>query len=149
MKIIRHTILAIGIWMIYSVLFPTISTAESPEDIVVFVHQTGTLKSISIDELKQLFLKQKTSWSSGESVVTINAPEGSSLRNQFRTAVLAMTAVEEATHWETVRIRNQIAKPAEMLNTPKAVFRLKNAVSYAFRKDVPDNVVKVILVIPK
>ena len=95
-----------------------------------------------------MFLKQKTTWSSGESVVCINAPENAAVRKLFRQLVLEMGDTEEATHWSNARIRNQLSPPAEMANTPKAVFRLKNAVSYAFRKDVPDGVVKVVLTIP-
>ena len=145
----RRRRLFIAVWMTLSFAIPITAAAESPEDIVVFVHQGSPVKSVSVAELKQLFLKKRASWSSGQSVIVINAPSGSAVRNQFRKAVLGMSEAEEATHWETARIRNQIAEPAEMLNTAKAVFRLKNAVSYAFRKDVPQGVVEVVLVIPK
>lgn len=149
MKKARYKYIIFGLCWLFALGFPWKAAAESPDDIVVFVNQVAKVKSVSIAELRQLFLKQKTSWASGEQVVCINAPDGTPLRNQFRQQVLAMSEAEEATHWETVRIRNQTLAPSEMLNTPKAVFRLKNAVSYAFRKDVPNGVVSILLEIPK
>jgi ABC-type phosphate transport system substrate-binding protein len=128
---------------------PARAAQESPDDILVFVSQSSNLTSITTSELKQIFLKQKTTWQGKGTIVCINSPSASKLRKQFRDQVLGMTEAEESTYWETIRIRNQVFEPAEMLNTPKAVFRLKNAVSYAYRKDVPNGVVKVILVLSK
>lgn len=149
MKKNKYRLLLTGFCLLFALGVPAAAAAETPDDIVVFVHQSSKINSVSAAELRQLFLKQKTSWSSGEAVVCINAPSGTPLRNQFRQQVLGMSEAEEATHWETVRIRNQITPPSEMLNTPKPVFRLKSAISYAFRKDVPAGVVKIILEIPK
>ena len=142
-------IVGIGLLVLFSVSPNAFAESPNDNDIVVFVNKGASVKTVTVAELRQLFLKQKTSWTSGGSVVCINAPRGTALRDQFRKQVLAMSAAEESTHWETARIRSQVSPPAEMLNTPKAVFRIKNALSYAFRKDVPKDVVKIVLEISK
>jgi ABC-type phosphate transport system substrate-binding protein len=140
---------AIVLWFSMAVALPFNAAAESPDDILVFVSIVSKVNSLTVPELRQIFLKQKTTWQNGNAIICVNAPSASEVRKQFRQKVLAMTESEESTHWETMKIRSQIFAPAEMPNTAKAVFKLKNAVSYAFRKDVPNGVVKVVLVIPK
>ena len=126
----------------------TPSHAESPDDIVVFVHTGVSTNHISVAELKQIYLKQKTSWSGGDNIVCINPPESAAVRKAFRSKVLGMTSVEEERYWSDQKIRRQLFPPPELANTPKAVFKLKNAIGYAYRKDVPAGVVKIVAVIP-
>ncbi len=124
------------------------SSAESPDDIVVFVNNASLVSSLSAAELKQIFLKKKTSWPGGDKIVSINAVNNSLVREAFRKKVLNMSLQDEATYWENQRIRYQLIAPSEISAGPKAVFKLKAAVAYAFRKDVPKDVVKIVLVIP-
>lgn len=128
---------------------PAVSSPGSPDDILVIVNKSTAVDAISLDELEQIFLKKKTTWPNGQRIVTINTMHNSPLREIFRSKVLEMKADEEATYWEKQKIRRQIERPPEMVNTTKAVFKLKSAISYAFRKDIPANVVKTVLVIPK
>ena len=127
---------------------PEVSSADSPNDIVVFGNNGLSVSSVTIDELKQIFLKKKTSWRGGDRIVCINTPSSVPVRAKFREKVLGMSARDEEIYWENQKVRKQLTPPPEMMGTPKAVFKLKNSISYAFRKDVPKNVVKVLLVIP-
>lgn len=134
---------------------PTSARGESPEDIIVFVNKALKVDSVNLDELKKIFLKQKTSWSAREKIVCINAKEGTPLRSIFRERVLKMDEKSEHVYWQEQKIRHQLTTPAEFSNTIKAVFKVETifksmgAISYAFRKDVPENVVKTVLVIPR
>lgn len=138
----------ITILMAVAVSPPAVSSTESPDDILIIVNKSTDIDSISVGELEQIFLKKKTTWSNGKKILSINASENSALRESFRAKVLAIKAEDEATYWEKQKIRLQIEPPVEMTNTPKAVFKLKSAISYAYRKDVPDNVLKVVLAVP-
>ena len=104
---------------------------------------------MSIDEVKQIFLGMKERWSDGSSIICINPKNDTLVRHDFREKVLGMSFREELTYWSEQRVRRQIEPPPEMSSTTKAVFRLKYAISYAYRKHVPKDVVKVLLVIPK
>jgi ABC-type phosphate transport system substrate-binding protein len=123
----------ITVLVLLSALTSVPLNAESPGDIVVFVNNDRSTDSISKDELKQMFLKKKTGWpGGGDRIIPINAPENSPLGERFRQTVLAMTDREESSYWRDQQIRQQLSPPVEMSNTPKAVFKLKNAVSYTF-----------------
>jgi hypothetical protein len=145
MKILKSIIV---LMLTVMALLPVPLNAESPDDLVIFVNNKSGVRSMSVDELKQIFLKKKTRWPGGEKIDCINSPEGSTEREEFRKKVLGMSKTEEITYWQNQKIRMQLSPPIEISNTPKAVFRLSGAISYAFRKDLPEGVVKSILVIP-
>ena len=134
--------------------FSPVAQAESPDDIIVFVNKALKVDSVEIDELKEIFLKNKTSWSPREKIVCINAKKGTALRKTFRQRVLGMAENAENIYWQDRMSRHKLARPPEFSNTVKAVFKVKamfktlGAIGYAFRKDVPENVVKTVLVIP-
>jgi ABC-type phosphate transport system substrate-binding protein len=129
-------------------LLPVPLNAESPDDLVVFVNKKSRVRDLSVEELKQIFLKKKTRWPGGDKINCINSPEGSAEREAFRKRVLGMSKTEEITYWQNQKIRMQLSPPIEVSNTAKAVFRLNGAIGYAFRKDLPEGVVKAVLVLP-
>lgn len=131
---------------ILTAALPSQLSAESPEDILVFVNSSMAVEALSVAELKQIFLKEKSRWPGGDPIVCIH-PKDMSIRALFRNKVLGMTGTEEDTYWQDQKIRKQLSAPVEMSNTPKAVFKINKSVSYAFRKDLPVGVVKVILVL--
>ena len=129
-------------------LLPVPLNAESPDDLVVFVNNKSGVRSMSVEELKQIFLKKKTRWPGGNKIDCINTPEGTAEREEFRKRILEMSKTEEITYWQNQKIRMQLSPPIEISNTPKAVFRLNGGISYAFRKNLPSGVVKPVLVLP-
>ena len=123
------------------------STGADPKKrIVFFVNKSAPIQKISVGELQQIFLKKKLSWPSGEKIICVNTLEGSEIREIFREKVLKMTATEEQTYWYRQKIRRHLSAPPEFYNTPKAIFRLKNAIGYASPENVPKNVVKIVSV---
>lgn len=121
--------------------------AESGDDILVVANKKVEVKSISMAEARAFFLKERTSWKSGGKVVPVNAPAGTALRKKFRRKVLGMDAAHEQSYWQDEGIRRGLVQPPEFGNTLKAVFKLKGAVSYVYRKDFNADVAKVLLVI--
>ncbi|MCP4675326.1 MAG: hypothetical protein GY854_07435 [Deltaproteobacteria bacterium] len=122
--------------------------AESPGDILIVANKGVAVDSVSVDELKAFFFKQRTSWKKGGKVVPVHAKEGSSLREAFLAKVLSMQLTQEIAFWQEQKIRKGISAPPEFSNTLKAVFKIKGSLSYVFRKDFKEGVVKVILVLP-
>jgi ABC-type phosphate transport system substrate-binding protein len=145
MKILKSIIV---LMLTVMALLPVPLNAESPDDLVIFVNKKSGVITMSTEELKQIFLKKKTRWPGGEKINCINTPEGSAVREEFRKRVLGMSKTEEVTYWQNQKIRMQLSPPIEISNTPKAVFRLNGAISYAFRKDLPAGVVTTVLVLP-
>jgi len=130
-------------------IIPINAAAESPNDILIIANKRVGINTISIEETKQIFLRTKTTWRGGDRILCLNQKENDPIRKVFQEKVLGMSEREEATYWEVQKVRKQLTPPPEVPSIPKAVFKLRNAISYAYRKDVPANVVKILLVIPE
>jgi len=122
------------------------AAAESPDDILIIANPSLSAVSISKAEAREIFLRTKTDFR-GSRTTPIHASDGSVLRKTFSRKVLGMTEAEEKQYWEKVKIMEGKMPPASFSNTSKAVFKLKDSISYVFRKDYK-NVGKILLVIP-
>lgn len=127
----------------------TISEAQdSPNDILVIANNNVPIDSISVGELKAMFMKRRTTWKNGDKAVPIHARDNSPLRRAFQEKVLGMTAGKERLFWQNQKIEHGITPPPEFANTQKAVFSVRGSVSYVLRSDYKEGVTKVLLVIP-
>jgi len=123
-----------------------VAEAEAPDDILVIGNKALDARGISKEELKATFLKKKGTVG-GSTVVPMNAPEGSSLRKEFRKAVLGMTAAEEQSYWEELKVKKAVSGPAEFGNTLKAVYSVKGGISYCRRSQYREGVAKILAVL--
>jgi ABC-type phosphate transport system substrate-binding protein len=122
--------------------------AESPQDILIVANTSVDQKDIEKGEVRAIFLKNKTSWSSGQKIVAVNAKPGTELRDQFQKRVLEMDSNREVSFFEEQKVRYGTSPPVEFPNPLRAVFHLKGSIGYVFRKDYKEGVAKVLLVIP-
>lgn len=136
------------ILLIAALALPSIAAADDPDDIMVIANSSVTASKITKDELRDIFLKKRTSWSNSGTVKPINASDGSELRKEFCEAVLQMTTEEEKRYFQEEKIKQGLTEPNSFSNTQKAVFKLRGAVSYVFRSEFKEGVAKVLLVIP-
>ncbi|MCU0662286.1 MAG: hypothetical protein MUC50_08165 [Myxococcota bacterium] len=120
---------------------------ESENDILIVANLKAPVDKIDIRELKAIYLKKKLYWSMGQDALPLNSQYGSQLRTEFQIRVLGMAPEVELKYWERQKIEHAILPPPEFPQTQKAVFKLKNSVSYVFRKDYRENVSKILLVI--
>ena len=123
-------------------------SAENPQDILVIVNKSSSVKSTSVDELRDVFLKKRSSWSGGDKVIPVHASEGSALREDFRRRVLNMSSGDEKNYWQEKKIKSGDSKPAEFGDTQRAVFKLRGAVSYVYRSQFKEGSANVVLVVP-
>ena len=117
-------------------------------DILVVVNPNSSLESVTEREVRDVFLGRRVSWSEGGRAIPINAQHGTSLREEFRARVLDMDAAEEQRYWQDRQIRGGKTAPKEFGNALKAVFKLRDAVSYVYRESFREGVAKVVLVLP-
>lgn len=123
-------------------------SAENPQDILIIVNKSSSVKSASVDELRDVFLKKRSSWSGGDKVIPVHASEGSTLREDFRRRVLNMSSGDEKNYWQEKKIKSGDSKPAEFGDTQRAVFKLRGAVSYVYRSQFKEGSANVVLVVP-
>lgn len=142
------TVLSLACFVVALAALPAPSAAESPDDILVIANTSLPVSAVNPVELKDFFLRKKTAWQSGDTVVPVHATSGSRLRADFCTRVLGMSANEEKLYWKAAQIRTGQESPASFANTLKAVFKLRGSVSYIYRADYREGVAKVLLVLP-
>lgn len=121
---------------------------ENPEDILIVANKTVPVDSLTMDDLRQIFLKRRKKWSGGHKIVPIHVKGDPALRERIRKELLSMTAAEEKDHWEDQKLRTGIKEPPEIRQNLRAVFSLKGSISYVYRKDYKKGVVKILAVLP-
>ncbi len=139
---------ALVVVLVVVLAVPSMAQTESPNDILIVVHKTVSVNGISQAELKNYFLKKKTTWKAGRRVIPIHAPRGSRVRKEFLRRALSMAEEEERIYWEKRKIQAGATEPVTFQNNLKAVFKIKGSLSYVFRSDYHEGVVKVLLTLP-
>ncbi len=146
---IMNTKLATLFSIVCVVVFTALpARAESPNDILIVANNSVNLDTISLDEVRAIFLKKRKSWRGGGKVVPINAKMGTSLRSDFAQKVLGMSPSSEKRFWEEQKVKRGRTAPPELKTPLKGVFSLKGSVSYVRRKNFKPGVAKILLVIP-
>ncbi|MBN2717610.1 MAG: hypothetical protein JXX14_17290 [Deltaproteobacteria bacterium] len=123
------------------------AAAENPNDILVITNKSVPDTSVSQVVARDLFLKVRKAWKNGANVIPV-VPADEKLRQDFRSRVLNMNSNDEKRYWENMKIKYGLGKPSEIANNQKAVFSVKNSVTYVYRKDYNAGVTKIICVIP-
>jgi len=122
--------------------------ADSFEDILVVANRKVSVDSVTLAELQSIYLGQRKSWKKGGKIKPINAKVGSRLRSVFRKKVLGLDETRETNYWQMQKVRKTGTPPVESVNTLLAVIKNSGSVSYVFRKNYRQGLVKVLLVLP-
>ncbi len=139
----RKTILTLALISAFWIL-PATASAESPNDILVIVNSSVKVKAISLSELKDLFLKKRTSVGTSGKVTPVHA-KSPELRGDFRKLVLGMSPDEEKKYWNDRKIQTGDSEPVSFSDTLRATYKLRGAISYVYRSDFKEGVAKVVL----
>ena len=143
-------IYAIGFFavVLFTGLLDVASTSADPgNEILIIANKSVKTGSLSEQELRAIFLKQKASWPDGSKMVPINANKGSDVRKAFYQKALNMTSNEEEYYWQKEKVKSGVIPPPEFSRTIKAVYRIKGSVGYCYRKDYVKGVVKILMVV--
>jgi len=132
----------------FSAILPKSARADDPNDILIVVNAASGGGSMTVSDVRDLFLKKRTSWANGVKAVPVNAVEGSALRAAFRSKVLGMTASEERAYWQERKIKAGESVPPEFGDTLRAVFKMRGAIGYIFRSQFREGTAKILLVVP-
>jgi hypothetical protein len=122
-------------------------SAGNPRDILVIASKSVSAENVTVESLRDLFLKIRKGLSIGTKTVVVNN-SNAELRNDFRASVLKMSESEENRYWQEQQVKSGEGEPTAFGNTLKAVFSLRSAVSYVYREDYKEGVAKVLFVIP-
>ena len=143
----RFSLLTVVLISLLALLPSGVANAESPDDILIIANNSVGVNSVSLQELRTMFLKQRQNWKSGGKVFPLNAKPGTPIRKVFQAKVLGMDTTSEQAYWQDQRIRKGLSKPSAFSNPLKAVFSVKGSISYCYRKQYKPGLAKVLLVL--
>lgn len=125
--------------------------ADAPDDLLIVANLAVPDKSLSLDEVRLVFLKKKRVWSNGQNITAYH-DSSASLRHRFAVQVLGMTLGDEQRYWRDEAVRTSLKAPREIETKDharlRAVFAKKGAISYVLRKDFLPDVAKILAVVP-
>jgi ABC-type phosphate transport system substrate-binding protein len=110
---------------------------------VVIVHKSNPVKTLSIIELRRMFLKQSRMWPHAEPVVPVDWDATSEMRQEFSKVVLNRSVREMADFWVQQSMTQGLAPPSTQ-KSAKSVLRfvasVPGAISYVRASDVDETV---------
>lgn len=141
----RVRVLAAAFAILFCVAAPV--RAQQPGFVIV-VNSANPVKSLTVVELRRMFMKQSRMWPHAEPVVPVDWDATSDLRQEFSQQVLNRSVREMADFWVQQSMTQGLTPPSTQ-RSAKAVLRfvasVPGAVSYVRPADV-DETVKVVRV---
>ena len=140
----RLPIAAVGVLIL---LWPCVPAAEG-QSFVIVVNKANPVKSLTVTELRRIFMKQARMWPHAESVVPVDWDATSEIRQAFSRQVLNRSEREMGEYWVQQSVTQGLAPPSTQKSS-RAVLRfvasVPGAISYMPPSEVDDsvNVVKV------
>ncbi len=116
--------------------------AQEPR-IVIIVNKANPTDSLSLAELRRIFMKQTRNWSNGDSVVPVDWEAAAEMRKSFSRKVLNRTVTEMTEFWVQQNITAG-QNPPSTQKSARALLRfvagVPGAISYVAAADVDDSV---------
>jgi ABC-type phosphate transport system substrate-binding protein len=140
----RLPIAAVGVLIL---LWPSVPAAEG-QSFVIVVNKANPVKSMTVTELRRIFMKQARMWPHAESVVPVDWDATSEIRQAFSRQVLNRSVREMGEYWVQQSVTQGLAPPSTQKSS-RAVLRfvasVPGAISYIPPSEVDDsvNIVKV------
>jgi len=126
-----------------AVLLIVPSHAAAQPEFVVVVNKENPIKSISLNDLRRIFMKQMRMWPHGESIVPVDWDATSEIRQEFSRRILGRSVREMAEYWVQQSIAQGLSPPSTQ-RSARAVLRfvasVPGAVSYVPAEAVDDTV---------
>lgn len=116
---------------------------QEPPPFVVVVNKANPLKTITVVELRRVFMKQTRMWPHAESVVPVDWDATSPIRELFSKQVLARSVREMGDYWVQQGITQGLVPPSTQRST-RAILRfvasVPGAIAYVPPAEVDDTV---------
>jgi ABC-type phosphate transport system substrate-binding protein len=141
----RQRIAAAGVLVL---MWTVVPFAQSRAPFVVIVNKANPVKTVTLAELRRIFLKQSRMWPHAETMVPVDWDSTSEVREQFCKVVMNRSVREMAEYYVQQSMTQGVTPPSTQ-KSARAILRfvasVPGAVSYVPPADVDDtvNVIKV------
>lgn len=117
---------------------------------VVVVSAKNPVKTLSRNQVVDIFLGKTTQFPNGEQAIPIDQPEGTPVRDEFYATVSGKSAAQLKAHWSKIIFTGRGLPPAEVQNSNKLKQTLAEnpaAIGYIDQRDL-DNSVRALNISP-
>jgi hypothetical protein len=119
--------------------------------IAVVVGTKSGVGAVTLDTLREVYLRRRRVWPDGTAVIPVNLPPGTDLRKTFSRLVLGRLPEDLAGYWN--RRYFEGIRPPLVLRTPEAVCAYvavePDAIGYVGLEHVDRDACRVVLVLPE
>jgi ABC-type phosphate transport system substrate-binding protein len=140
------TALRIAVLAVTMIGEPGVQTRQGAPAFVVVVNKANPVKTLSVLELRRIFMKQTRMWSHAESMVPVDWDATSPHREEFSRLVLGRTVREMGDYWVQQGVTQGLTPPSTQRST-RAMLRfvasVPGAIGYVPAAEVDDTVVAV------
>jgi len=116
---------------------------EAPSRVVVVVSKQNPVTSLTLNELRRIFLRKMGQWSHGGKITVFERPLKSKVRAAFVRSVYGKKPEAFQEYWMNLSLTRGIKAP-KVLRSPKLVRaylnRVKGGVGYLYEDEVDDSV---------
>lgn len=120
--------------------------AAPKTNIVIVVSRENPTESLTVEELRRIFLRETMHWKHGPPIAVFERPTESPICGKFSKTVLKKTAAELKDHWMRLQITRGL-KPPKVLRTAALVKeylqRVQGGISYLDERDLDDSVKRI------
>jgi ABC-type phosphate transport system substrate-binding protein len=128
--------------------FGPTASSQQPPSFVIVANRANPVRTLTLPELRRIFMKQSRMWPHGEAVVPVDWDATSPIREEFSKRILSRSVREMAEFWVQQSITQGLAPPSTQ-RSARAILRfvegVPGAISYLAPSEV-DNTVRVIRV---
>lgn len=116
----------------------------------VIVHPTRA-RTLTKDEVRAIYLKQRRFWDDGQPIIPINLEAGSAARERFSESVFGQSSLRLAAYWNQ-RYFEEGGFPPPTLASQEAVIRFvagnEHAIGYVTQEEVGNSVSVALILAP-
>ena len=124
-------------------LFPLSRPIAQENGFVVIVNKANTVRSLTLVEVRRIFMKQTRMWPHGESIVPVDWDATSPLRAEFSQRVLERSVRDMADFWVQQSMTQGLTPPSTQRSS-RALLRfvasVTGAIAYIPARDLDDTV---------
>jgi hypothetical protein len=121
------------------------------DSIAVVVGAESGIADVTLDTLRELYLRRRRVWPDGSRVIPVNLPADSEIRKSFSKRVLGRLPQDLSGYWN--RLYFDGIQPPVVLRTPEAVCAYlavePKAIGYMRRDEIDRNACRVLFVLPE
>jgi len=125
--------------------------AESPDSIAIVIGSGSAIRGVSVDELREVYLRRQRLWKNGLPAMPVNLPADSPVRVAFSRRVLGRRPEDLESYWR--RLYFEGVRPPLVLRTSQAVCAYvaveASAIGYVRMHEVDAASCRVLFVLPE